>query len=76
MFTAAGSATWASFQVNNSLVTANDTVVLSVNGATNSYVMTVSSISAGAFTILFSSVIGTASDTPKINFTVIKGAIS
>jgi hypothetical protein len=76
MFTAAGSATWATFQVNNSLVAATDTVVLSVNGATNSYVMTVSSIAAGAFIILFSSVSGTASDTPKINFTVIKGATS
>lgn len=76
MFTAAGSATWATFQVNNSLVAATDTVLLSVNGATNSYVMTVSSIAAGAFIILFSSVSGTASDTPKINFTVIKGAIS
>jgi hypothetical protein len=76
MFTAAGSTAWATFQVNNSLVAATDTVVLSVNGATNSYVMTVSSIAAGAFIILFSSVSGTASDTPKINFTVIKGAIS
>jgi hypothetical protein len=76
MFTAAGSTAWATFQVNNSLVSATDTVVLSVNGATNSYVMTVSSIAAGAFIILFSSGSGTASDTPKINFTVIKGAIS
>jgi hypothetical protein len=76
MFTAAGSSTWATFTVNNSLVAATDTVVLSVNGATNSYVMTVSSIAAGAFIILFSSVSGTASDTPKINFTVIKGSIS
>jgi hypothetical protein len=76
MFTAAGSATWATFQVNNALVTANDTVLLSVTGATNAYVMFVSSISAGAFIILFSSVSGTASDTPKINFTVVKGAIA
>lgn len=73
LFSAAGSAAWASFLVNNSVVGANDTVSLAVTGAGNAYVAAVSSVSAGAFIITFSSVIGTAVDAPVMNFNVVKG---
>ena len=76
LFTAAGSTSWASFVVTNSLVEATDTISLSVTGATNTYMVGVSNVGTGQFTVTFSSVIGTASDTPIINFAIIKASIS
>lgn len=77
MFTAAGSASWQAFIVNNSLVTVNDTVVASVIvGATNIYSIIVGGVNAGSFVIYFNAVSGTASDTPVINFAIIKGSAS
>jgi len=77
MFTAAGSATPASFTVNNSLVALTDTVVLSIaSGASNYYILMVGNIAAGSFNINFWTSGGTASDTLKINFAIIKGASS
>jgi len=73
MFTAAGSATPATFTVTNSAVAATDVVVLSIaSGATNTYNLSASSVSAGSFVITFYTSGGTASDTPVINFAVIK----
>jgi hypothetical protein len=75
MFTAAGSATVATFRVNNSIVSANDAVLLSIRaGATNIYAVSAINVSAGFFDISFYSLSGTASDAPVINFVVIKGA--
>jgi hypothetical protein len=77
MFTAAGSATPAVFTVTNSVVSANDVVILSIkSGATNSYVTQVQSVGAGSFVIQFHAQTGTASDTPVITFAVIKAASS
>ena len=76
MFSAAGSATFSSFNVVNSTVTANDIVSLSVTGASNNYNCFVVSMAAGSFVIGFYSISGTATDSPKINFAVIKGATS
>ena len=73
----AGSATWTTFQVNNSLVTAEDVIVLSVKtGSTNVYLANVTSVANGLFNISFATTGGTATDTFSINFAVIKGATS
>lgn len=76
MFSAAGSATAATFTVTNSTVGANDTVVLSVKSATNLYVALVTAVAAGSFNITFYTTGGTSTDAPVINFSVIKGATS
>lgn len=72
LVTTAGISSWLSFTVTNSTVAATDVVVLSVSQATNTYVAFVSAVNAGSFNVTFSSVVGTASDTPKIGFAVIK----
>ena len=77
MFTAAGSTTPAQFTVNNSLITATDVVVLSIQGGvSNFYDLYVQAMSAGSFNIVFRTTSGVASDTPVINFAIIKGAIA
>lgn len=73
LFTAAGSATAASFTVTNSVVAATDTIVLSVKSGTNKYLTFVTAVAAGSFEITFQTTGGTASDAPVINFAVIKG---
>jgi hypothetical protein len=74
MFTAAGSATPASFTVTNSTVAATDTISLNIkSGATNTYFYFITAVAAGSFVITFWTTGGTASDTPVLNFNVIKG---
>jgi len=66
--------TYFSFTVPNTGIAVTDTVVLSVRGATNTYVASVTAITAAtSFQITMASVAGTASDTPIVNFTIIKG---
>ena len=72
MFSAAGSATAATFTVTNSTVVATDTVVLSVKSSTNVYLMFVTAVAAGSFNITFQTTGGVATDAPVINFAVIK----
>lgn len=74
MFTAAGSATPASFTVTNSMVGANDVVSVCIkSGATNVYNLAVTAVAAGSFVVTFWTTGGTASDTPVLNFNVHKG---
>ena len=66
--------TYFSFTVPNTAIAVTDTVVLSVRGAANTYVAFVTAITAAtSFQITMASVVGTASDTPIVNFTIIKG---
>jgi hypothetical protein len=75
MFTAAGSPIPSQFTVNNSLVAATDTIVLSISsGPANYYILVVGNVSAGSFNINFWTSGGVSSDTPTINFALIKGA--
>lgn len=75
MFSAAGSSSPNSFTVTNSLVSANDVVVLHIAGGnSNVYNISVGWISAGSFSIIYSTTGGTAVDAPVINFAIIKGA--
>jgi hypothetical protein len=76
LFTAAGSATAASFTVNNSVVAATDQIILNVKSGTNKYITAVTAKGAGTFEITFWTTGGTASDAPVIGFTVIKSTNS
>lgn len=77
MFTAAGSATPASFTVTNSTVGLNDVPVICVkSGATNTYTFMVTTVAAGSFVVTFWTTGGTASDTPILQFYVGKGVIA
>jgi len=74
MFSAAGSATAATFTVTNSSVAATDTIHLCQGTGTNLYVLLVTAVAAGSFNITFYTTGGTATDAPVINFTVVKGS--
>jgi len=75
MFTAVGSPTINSFFVNNSLVTAKDNIILNtqITGASNNYIVS-AIVQAAGFYVLYQTTGGVASDTPIINFSIIKGA--
>ena len=75
MFSAQASTTWSSFIVNNNLISSSDTILLSHSGGGggNNYLFTVGRIiNAVSFVINFTSLSGVFSDTPVINFTIIK----
>jgi hypothetical protein len=75
LFTATATVgTYFSFTVLNSAIAVTDTVVLSVRGGSNTYVSNVTAITTTtSFRITMASVAGTASDTPIVNFTIIRG---
>jgi hypothetical protein len=75
VFTAAAVVgTYFSFTVPNTGIAVTDTVVLTVRGGTNTYIANCSQITAAtSFRVTMVSVAGTASDTPIVNFTIIKG---
>lgn len=71
MFNAAGSTTAATFTVNNSTVTIDDTIIVNQRSGTNFYDLLVTAVANGSFNITFRTTGGTVSDAPVINFTVI-----
>jgi hypothetical protein len=75
MFSAAGSATAATFTVTNSQVSSVDIIRLNQQSGTNLYVLLVTAVANGSFNITFYTTGGTATDAPVINFSVIKGSI-
>lgn len=76
MFSAAGSTSWSGFLVNNSLVTPNDTIILSLRtGNISFYTFQIGVVTSGQFQINFIAS-GTAIDAPVINFAIIRGASS
>lgn len=77
LLAAAGSATPASFTVTNSKVRATDTIILSVKSSTtNLYEVFVTAVGTGSFQITFFTTGGTTSDSPVINFAVVRSAAS
>jgi hypothetical protein len=75
LFSAAGSATPASFTVTNSSVSSTDTIILCIqSGATNNYSFNVSAVANGSFRVTFWAQTGTATDAPVLNYAIIKGA--
>lgn len=71
MFSAAGSATWASFSMVNSMIEVADVIILSQRGGTNVYNFT-AKVAAGSVLISFQTTGGVAVDTPVISFAIIK----
>jgi hypothetical protein len=77
LFSAAGSATAASFTVNDSLVKATDTIEIMPSSGTNVYLVQATSISAGvSFTVTFFTTGGTATDAPVFNFVIVHASAS
>jgi hypothetical protein len=73
LFTAAGSATAASFTVTNSaMAAATDQPHVTVKSGTNKYLAFVTAKAAGSFEITFYTTGGTASDAPVFSFDIIK----
>jgi hypothetical protein len=72
MFSAAGSATAATFTVTNSTVAATDLIILNQKSGTDLYDLMVTAVAAGSFNITFRTTGGTTTETPVFNFAVIK----
>jgi len=73
LFSAAGSATAATFTVTNSTVAATDVIILNQKSGTDLYDLMVTAVTAGSFNITFRTTGGTTTETPVFNFAVIKG---
>jgi hypothetical protein len=73
LYSAAGTSAYTSFTVTNSLVTANDVIIVNQKSGTNIYETFVSAVADGSFRITFSAASGTASDAPVFSFAVIEG---
>ena len=77
LFSAAGSTTVASFQVNNPSVLINDVVIVTPRAPTaNTYISAANSVTNGSFNISVWASGGVAVEAPIINFAVIKGSIN
>ncbi len=73
LFSAAGSATAASFTVTNSTVAATDVIILNQQSGTDLYDLKVTNVAGGSFRITFNTTGGTTTEQPVFNFAVIKG---
>jgi len=73
LFSAAGSATAATFTVTNSTVAATDVIVLNQKSGTDLYDLMVTTVATGSFNITFRTTGGTTTEQPVFNFAVIKG---
>jgi hypothetical protein len=76
LFSAAGSATAASFTVTNSTVTSTDVIILNQQSGTDLYDLKVTNVAGGSFRITFNTTGGTTTEQPVFNFSVIKGVTS
>lgn len=73
LVSAAGSTTYASFTVNNAMVSADDFVQVVQKSGTDAYRLSVTNISNGSFTITFATTSGTTTEQPVFAFRVHKG---
>ena len=73
LFSAAGSATAATFTVTNSTVAATDVIILNQKSGTDLYDLMVTAVAAGSFNITFRTTGGATTEQPVFNFAVIKG---
>lgn len=76
LVSAAGSTTFASFTVTNSLVAAADCIIINQQSGTDLYEIHVTNVAAGSFKVSFRTISGTTTEQPVFNFAVIKGATS
>lgn len=76
LVSAAGSTTFQSFTVSNSLVAATDTVLVCQKSGTDLYEIHVTNVAAGSFKVSFKTTGGTTTEQPVFNFAVIKAVTS
>lgn len=73
LVSAAGSATYQTFTVNNSTVAATDVIIVNQKSGANKYIILVTAVATGSFNITFATTGGTTTEQPVFNFAVIKG---
>jgi len=73
LVSAAGTASWQTFTVNNSAVAATDTIIVNQKSGTDLNQIHVTAVGAGSFNISFATTGGTTTEQPVFNFSVIKG---
>jgi parallel beta-helix repeat protein len=76
LVSAAGSTTWASFTLTNSVIGLADSIVVSQRSGTDLYEIHVTNVSTGSCVISFRTTGGTTTEQPVFNFSVRKGATS
>jgi parallel beta-helix repeat protein len=76
LYAGVGSASDLTFTVTNSKIASTDTVIVSVKSSTSKYNVFISAVTTGAFDITYYATTIGASDTPVLNYTVIKGAVA
>lgn len=73
LVSAAGSASYQTFTVTNSTVAATDVIVVNQKSGTDKYIILVTAVASGSFSITFATTGGTTTEQPVFNFAVIKG---
>lgn len=73
LFSAAGSATPFTFQVNNTRVNQDDTIIVSQKSGTDAYSAVVSAVADGSFKVTVTDLTGITTEAPVLNFSVFKG---
>ena len=76
LFSAAGSATAATFTVTNSAIAATDVIVICQKSGTNLYNVLITAVNAGSFNVSFNTTGGVAVDAPVFSFAIIKAVIT
>lgn len=72
LVSAAGSTTTTKMTVTNSVVAANDVIIVNQKSGTDRYQIFVTAVGAGSFDINFATISGTTTEQPVFNFAVIK----
>lgn len=72
LVSAAGLATYQTFQVTNTTVAATDVIIVNQKSGTDLYIMSVTNVAAGSFKISFATTGGITTEQPVFNFAVIK----
>jgi hypothetical protein len=72
LVSAAGSATWQTFTVTNSVVASTDVIRLNQCSGTDKYMLHVTKVQNGSFDVTFATTGGTTTEQPVFNFTVMK----
>ena len=76
LVSAAGSTSWQSFTVSNSLVAATDVIKVVQKSGTDKYMIHVTAVAAGSFVITFATTGGTTTEQPVFNFAIVRGVTS
>ena len=76
LVSAAGTTSWQSFTVNNSLVAEKDVVYVCQKSGTDLYEIHVTNVQAGSFQISFKTTGGTTTEQPVFNFVVLAAQTS